>query len=427
MTKPLNISVIVASRGRPELLLRCLSALDQLIWPSFEVIVVADKAGRDAVACRPSDAPDVKVIACDQANISLARNLGIAAAGGDLVAFVDDDAVAEPMWLAALADAFRDSAVGAATGPVLGRNGISLQYGAETVLLSGETVSAQRDPVRRRASGDRFPKTVGTNMAFRADVLRSVGGFDESYRYLFEDADLNVRLGQIGVLTAYVPFAVVHHASAQSKRRRQDRAPRDLFDIGRSTAIFLDRHSGANAAHALSAARQREFQRLDRDLVSGKLEPRDVRRLRKSFDEGVVKAQAKDTAPKLNDFEAAPPFRPRAANTWHQVAIGSSFAKRHHAMREAQKAREAGAIATLIVLSLTGLYHRVSYEDGIWIQRGGTFGRSDRAAPLFRITPRRRRFELEVARVSTVRGVNSKIDAQSQANCVVTTTSLSFF
>ena len=423
MSEQLRISVVVASRARPEMLARCLGAIDQLIWPAFEVIVVADKAGRDAIANKR----DVRIVACDQANIALARNLGIAAAGGDVIAFIDDDAVPEPMWLAALAAAFSDGAVGAATGPVLGRNGISLQSGAETILATAETVPADTDPARRRATGGRTPKTVGTNMAFRADLLRSVGGFDESYRYLFEDADLNVRLGAIGVVTAYLPDAVVHHSRAPSKRRRQDRTPRDLFDIGRSTAVFLSRHAGDSAPVALDAARHRELARIDRALVKGTLEPRDARRLRKSFEEGVAKAFEKDLTPRFHSFDPPGAFHPRPPRTWTFASFGSGVLQRSPAIEAARTARDDGAIVTLMTLSRTGLYHSVRYEDGMWVHRGGAFGRSDRAGPLFRLTTRKQRFHDELARVSGQRGLNGAYQMHFGEDFAVSEAPPSFF
>lgn len=405
------------------MLQRCLAACAQLVWPAYELIVVTDKDGRDAVRTLNG----LKVVPCDQANISLARNLGIAAAGGDVVAFVDDDAVPEPMWLAALARAFEDAAIGAATGPVLGRNGISIQSGAETILMTGETVPAESDPARRRASGGRTPKTVGTNMAFRTGLLRSVGGFDETYRYLFEDADLNVRLGKNGVVTAYVPDAVVHHARAPSKRRRQDRTPRDLFDIGRSTAIFLARHAGEDGPGALKVARAREHARLDRALVIGTLEPRDVRRLTKSFDEGVAKAQDKDTAPRFHDFTKAPSFEPRRVSSIRYKSIVTGVWRRGAAIDAAREARDAGDIVTLMILSRTGLYHKVRYEDGIWTHSGGVFGRAVRTEPILRLTTKKRRFERELDRISEQRGVNGASGRRLLGNLAVSEAPSSFF
>ncbi|MDJ1009550.1 MAG: glycosyltransferase family 2 protein [Paracoccaceae bacterium] len=402
---PARISVVVASRGRPDFLARCLMALDQALWPSVEIVVVADEAGRAVVA----DRSNLKCIAFDAANLSAARNAGIAAAGGDIVAFIDDDAVAEPMWLAAIAHAFRDNAVGAVTGPVLGRNGISLQSAAETIRSDATTVRSGVEGGTRRAVPGQAPKTVGTNMAFRADLLRAAGGFDETFRFYLDDADLNMRLGAMGVLMAYAPLAVVHHATAASPRRRADRTPVDLAGIGHSTAAFLRRHHPAEEiAEKLADARAREHARLLRALQTGALEPRDIPRLLAGFDKGAERGREAG-APALATFGPAPAFLPRpSASARHAVVAGAGRTRRK-ARATAARLRAEGAIVSLFEFSYTGLYHKVRFVDGIWVQTGGLWGRSERSGPLLRWTTRRARLETETARIVNVRGLSGPI------------------
>src|SRR5512146_2129492 len=97
MDRP-RVSVVVASLGRPRELDRCLTALRQLTYRPFEVVAVACEAGRMAAA-RHSALPWVRFIPNRGTGIAEARNDGIAVAGGEVVAFLDDDAVPEPTWL----------------------------------------------------------------------------------------------------------------------------------------------------------------------------------------------------------------------------------------------------------------------------------------------------------------------------------------
>ena len=120
-------SVIVVSRHRAAALGRCLMALAQQDHPQIEVIVVADPEG---LAAAKATGLALKRVLFDEANISAARNLGLAAAAAPVVAFIDDDAVAEPTWISRLCAAFADPQVVAATGFVRGRNGISYQWKA---------------------------------------------------------------------------------------------------------------------------------------------------------------------------------------------------------------------------------------------------------------------------------------------------------
>lgn len=95
MTGGLTISVVIVSRDRPAALHRCLLAVSQLCYPSFELVVVADRAGVQTVQRMPQSA-QVKLAHCAAANAAQARNQGIALAAGQVVAFLDDDAVPEP-------------------------------------------------------------------------------------------------------------------------------------------------------------------------------------------------------------------------------------------------------------------------------------------------------------------------------------------
>ncbi|MBC7180981.1 MAG: glycosyltransferase family 2 protein, partial [Roseovarius sp.] len=130
--KTIPASVIVVSRHRPGALLRCLTALAQSDHPCFEVIVVADPGGLAAVA-QSVFRDTVKTAACDVANIPLARNTGLGLAAAPVVAFIDDDAVAESTWLSRLTAPFANPRVSAAGGFVRGRNGISHQWKAREI------------------------------------------------------------------------------------------------------------------------------------------------------------------------------------------------------------------------------------------------------------------------------------------------------
>ena len=94
----LPVSVVIVSRGRPQSLARTLTGISQLQYWNFEVVVVADPEGIASAAALPfSD--DLKLVPFDTPNISAARNLGLRHAAGEIIAFIDDDAVPEPMWL----------------------------------------------------------------------------------------------------------------------------------------------------------------------------------------------------------------------------------------------------------------------------------------------------------------------------------------
>lgn len=390
------VSVIVVSRGRPESLARCLRGIEGLDHDRFEVVVVSDPAGLAAIRVWHNR---IKSHVFDEANISRARNIGISLAAGSLVAFIDDDAVPEPTWLARLVAPFADAEVGAAGGYVIGRHGIGLQWGASTADRLGRRLPLETDPVRptiHRGNAMRAIKTEGTNMAFRRDLLKRIGGFDERFAFYLDETDVNLRLGALGIATAIVPLAQVHHAFTESDRRRRDRVPRDLTQIGASLAVFLAKH-GTDPAMRLDEESAAQRSRLIRHMVAGRIEPRDVGRLMDTFRDGWIQGLSRAPSvvpfapqpPPFVDFVAQPIPRRR-----HNVLTGRPWQARSLRSRAAAFAAEGDTIS-VVILSPTALFHRIQFTgDGYWLQTGGLFGRSLRSDPLFRFW----RFDDRVAR-----------------------------
>ncbi|NNE53712.1 MAG: glycosyltransferase family 2 protein [Sulfitobacter sp.] len=403
------VSVVVVSRGRPDALKRCLLGLSQLQYDAFEVVVVADPAGIAAADEMPF-AEHLKLQPFDEPNISAARNLGLGQAAGEVVAFIDDDAVPEPQWLRYLIAPAEQSEVAAMGGPVRGRNGISFQWRARSLDAFGEAhdlkIDTERATVLTPPKGHAV-KTEGTNMAFRRSVLLEVGGFDPAFHYFLDETDLNMRLARAGHRTALVPLAEVHHGSAENALRRRDRVPRDLFDIGASWAVFQRKHVGeAQRVRQWNFLRGSERRRLLRHMVRGALEPRDLRRLMKRLDAGYAEGQERPNGQGALAQHPAAPFRPFPAQRRSAEMILSRPLRLAADREEAARRVKEGQIITLLSLSPTALYHRVEFTAaGVWEQRGGLFGRSDRTMPLFSLTTRTRRMKREKARIALQRGL----------------------
>ncbi len=405
-----KVSVIVASRERPADLARCLTALGQVVYPQLEIIVVADGAGRDAVA-RHRLGDRVKVVPNDLPGISAARNLGVDASGGEVLAFLDDDAVPEPMWLAHLVAPFADTRVAAATGHVRGRNGISFQWHGRRIGTDASHGQIETDA----SEGISFPglhggavMLEGTNMALRRSALETVGGFDPAYRFLFDDADMALRIAASGARTAIAPLAEVHHAFSPSVRRRADRMPTDLWDAGRSLAVFLRRHAGEDViAGRIDHWRRTEWRRIVGHMVAGGCEPADVDRILSTFDRGVAEGVSAELArlPPVGAPRAFLQLRDGPPPTPGPVLAGRPWSRRALHAR-ARDLAQSGRSPSVYIFSPTALYHRVVYHDlGFWEQRGGLFGRSVRSGAMFRITSFGNRVRREVRRVAKARGI----------------------
>ncbi|MEM6619733.1 MAG: glycosyltransferase [Pseudomonadota bacterium] len=371
------VSLVVVSHGRPDYLARLIGALRFQTCPKFELIIVSD-------APTPLANPHkirLKFVHFREANISAARNAGLAQAGGAVVAFCDDDAIPDPPWLERLAAAFNDERVGVAGGPVRGRNGISLQWrpclvdaaGFDHPTVGGSTLLWARD--------GRYPRVHGTNCAFRTDALRKIGGFDPGFRFYLDETDVCVRLGAAGWATVAVEGAQVVHGFAPSARRRSDRAPRTLFDVGASTARFLEKHAPAQRDAAFARVRAERRAGLLRMMVSGRIEPREVRRLLGTLNQGLQSPPDSPETEATNRQESAQFLATDHRAPERSVMVAGHRKSAAKMVSLAKKLSNEPVSVIILNFSFTTLFHIFGYDDqGFWVQRGGVFGKSDRDA-----------------------------------------------
>ena len=403
------VSVIVVSRHRTELLLRCIAALHLQDHPQMEVVVVADPAAARAV--EELGLP-LKLSRFDEANIAAARNAGLVLAAGDVVAFIDDDAVPEPTWLRLLTAPFADRAVEQAGGFVRGRNGISWQWRAMEVDSDGQDhpLEVPEEASLHRGSAQRAIKTQGTNCAFRRSALLAVGGFDPAFHFFLDEADVNLRLAEHGGLTAVVPSAIVQHGFAASERRRADRAPLDLHEIGASATVFARRHAPQGIEPALDRLRRGQRSRLIRLMISGAIEPRDAGRLSLSLEAGIVDGLARPLPP-LPPLQALPaPFcQMPGTGPRHAVLLSGWIWNHRRLVQDAEHHAREGSIVSVIEFTPGLLRHCERFAGGMWWQLGGILGRSDRESPVLADRDPRNRLAREAKRFRFVRGLGKSL------------------
>ncbi|WP_292287098.1 glycosyltransferase [Marivita sp.] len=398
----LPISVIVVSRNRPKWLRRCLLALGQLDYPRLEIRVVACPDGA-SVARKMGG---IAVHEFDRPNISAARNLGVSMARGAVVAFIDDDAVPEPTWLAHLARVFDDPDVAQAGGTTLGRNGISVQQAASRVDVFGRSYPLALDataPGPVTLSDDRYPRLHGTNMAIRRDCLVDQAGFDERFAFYLDETDLTLRLARAGGATMFVPSAVVHHANGESAFRGADRTPRSVFEIAASAAVFHAKHcpdAVAQEARDMFLLDRRNW--LLRHMHSGALGPdtayRLIRDLRRGYDAGLQRPAVMPR--EFPDPKDAVPEAPKQTGRDVYLSRPADTAKLRSLI-------ESGHRVSVFDYRLDARFHQVSFTDaGYWRHTGGIFGRELRSEPLVQRGTRARRMRDTLDRLSGIRAIS---------------------
>jgi cellulose synthase/poly-beta-1,6-N-acetylglucosamine synthase-like glycosyltransferase len=217
-------SVVVSTRHRAAELERCLAGLERIDYPAYEVIVVDNTSGDQNVR-RLAEAAGARWVVEPTVGLSRARNSGAKTARGQLIAFIDDDAVAQQDWLSAHAAAFRDESVAATTGRVLPTS--SATDAGETWAAAVEDLGDTPFRVDRNTQ-DWFEQAnfgglgFGCNMAFRSMFFDRWRGFRESLglgereRPLGEEHYAFFTLVRNGHAVAYVPNALVYHDSPAS-------------------------------------------------------------------------------------------------------------------------------------------------------------------------------------------------------------------
>lgn len=312
-----RVSVVISTLDRAEHLANALAALDRQSVNGFEVIVVNGPSRDRSAAVIREYAGRVKSVECAEANLSMARNLGLAEAAGDLVAFLDDDAVPHPGWLYELAAPFVDPALGAVGGFVVGRNG--LEYQARKIFCdrfgASHFVADWFDERAFPPGGSwAFPAPMGANMAFRRDALIAIRGFDEQFSYYLDETDVFLRLHDAGWSVRFAPDALVWHQFAGSRLRDDHATPREMVTLSRSKAYFVYRHGGDQPdaeAHLLTFQREKRGY-LGRLRQEGKLAEDAHARLVGELAEGLKAGQALAKAgPRLRNrssFMQAPDF-----------------------------------------------------------------------------------------------------------------------
>jgi len=210
-----KVSVVVCTHNGAATLAECLGGLFRLDYPDYEVIVV-DDGSTDASAEIAADYP-VRLIRTENHGLSAARNEGLAATTGDIVAYIDDDAVPDSHWLRYLATVLLDSDFAGVGGPNVPPSGDG--------DVAACVANAPGGPIHVLLSDQVAEHIPGCNMAFHRSWLEAVGGFDPQFRVAGDDVDVCWRLQEHGGTLGFHPGALVWHRRRATLRRfwRQQR------------------------------------------------------------------------------------------------------------------------------------------------------------------------------------------------------------
>jgi hypothetical protein len=348
----------------------------------------------------------IRIARCPEANLSMSRNIGLAMAAGDIVAYTDDDAVPEPDWLDALCGPYADPSVGAVGGFIRDHTGYAWQcrvvacdrYGDNEGFV--DLVQAQQAGVACQGPGaERYLSPTGANSSFRREALLGIGGFDEAYAYFLDETDVAVRLIDAGWAVTYAPRAEVHHKYADSHLRDASRIPRSILQPARSKAYFCIRHAAPQDGLPKVIdylATYRRDRRRDKDwllqnrLIDAPHHARLVAEIDRGTELGVTDGLRFANGRHFAGLPATDPLLPFPALLPPRDRLRICFLSQDyppgpvggiaiwtHTMATALAARGH----EVSVVTRGEGHHRVDFEDGVWVHRIPLRHHAGREAP----------------------------------------------
>jgi len=260
-----KISAIVCTFNRAALAVSCVAGLLNQTLPEsdFEILVVDNGSSdgtRERLRAEFGNAPGLRILDEPRAGLSRARNTGWHAAQGEILAFVDDDAIADPNWLESIVRGFETAIPrpGIIGGRVLPKWEIPLPRWVPAHVVIFLTILDWGPEARPMAEGD---LALGCNLAVTQAAMAAVGGFDERLGrrgkklLSWEDLELQQAVRAAGYSSRYEPAAVVHHlipAERLTRRWMRKRVYWEGVSLGRRHAMELGLFS---ARRLLLAAR----------------------------------------------------------------------------------------------------------------------------------------------------------------------------
>jgi len=196
------VSVVICAYNAERTMLPCLESLRKLDYPNFEVIIV-DDGSRDRTAEISMDFPEFRLIRQPNKGLSVARNVGLHAARGDIIAYTDSDCVVDPHWLTLVVRTLTEKNFDGCGGPNYAPH--------EDGWVEACCAASPGAPCHVLTADDVAEHLAGCNMVFTKAALLKVGGFDPQFTSAGDDVDVCWRILDAGLRLGFCPAAFVWH------------------------------------------------------------------------------------------------------------------------------------------------------------------------------------------------------------------------
>lgn len=250
--KKISISAIICTYNIPDIFYSALESLinQNISKKEYEIIIVDHNLNNQIPLpiqeiINQNDC-GIRYIAESKKGLSAARNTGIKHSKADIIAFIDDDAVADSGWLSAILEIYEKEphawAVGGEVKPIWGAD--PPDWFDDSMLRSLSIVDWGNE-----ARPLIWPeRVIGTNFSFRREVFEKIGQFDPelgrkgSLLLGNEDTEIQERIHEIGKYVYYTPDAIVFHHIPPERLTKKYFFNRS-YGTGRSEAILSNRES----------------------------------------------------------------------------------------------------------------------------------------------------------------------------------------
>jgi glycosyltransferase involved in cell wall biosynthesis len=196
------VSVVICAYNAERTMLPCLESLRRLKYPNYEVVIV-DDGSRDRTAEIATGFPEFRLIRQSNKGLSVARNVGLYAARGEIIAYTDSDCVVDPDWLTLMVRAMGAGGFDGCGGPNYAPH--------EEGRVEGCVAAAPGAPCHVLVADDRAEHLAGCNMVFTKAALVAIGGFDPQFTSAGDDVDICWRMLDAGYALGFCPSAFVWH------------------------------------------------------------------------------------------------------------------------------------------------------------------------------------------------------------------------
>ena len=196
------VSVVICAYDAERTMRDCLESLRRLDYPNFEVVIV-DDGSRDRTADISMDFPEFRLIRQPNKGLSVARNVGMQAARGEIIAYTDSDCVVDPHWLTLMVRSMIEGNFDGCGGPNYAPH--------EDGRIEASCAASPGAPCHVLIADDRAEHLAGCNMLFSKAALAKIGGFDPQFTSAGDDVDICWRMLDAGFKLGFSPAAFVWH------------------------------------------------------------------------------------------------------------------------------------------------------------------------------------------------------------------------